>query len=401
MSRVERRHRDVRPTRRAVLAACGAALAAGCTAPDVIGGGREDVEALSCDRTGGWRQHQGDAANSGVATPLPAIDGERDVLVEGLDELAVGAGVAVDADGRAFTGEERAVLAADPDDGAELWRRSLRTDVVGTPVLSCDGVVVQTRVRTVALDAVDGSVLWKREQNNAKGAPVADGETLYVPDDITGALDVASGEVRWTAEFDEGVSPQGCCLADGTLVLCGRRDGGGFLAGVDPESGERRWRTDLGVRVNAAPVSREGTVYVPDEANGVHAVAAASGERVWRAEPYEPYPGDRRGSTPTVVGSTVVVPGGNGAKTVGVDAETGASRWRIETGPVLAPPLSTPDGALVGTANEGLFLVSPDGEVVARATDTRAGAPMALTDAGLFYKTLGPGTRVELVRIPG
>jgi len=382
-------------TRRAVLAALGAAATAGCATEAVPGVGREAVDALACDASGGWRQFQADPGNTGrTSVSPPSFDAGAEVLVDGIEDGAAAPGVVADDRGRVFAPDGTTVLGYDSRGETELWRRSLDAPVAGTPVLACEGVVVGTITRTVALSADDGTVLWEQSVGGS-GPPVADGETIYLPGDVTSALDVASGTKRWTTEYDD-VSVRACCLADGTLVVVGKTGAGGVLTGLDPATSEERWRTDVRTRISAAPTHHDGTVYVPDEGDQVYAVDAETGEVRWRVTAYDAYPGDRRGSAPAVTGSTVVVPSGNGGTTVGLDRETGDRRWGLETAQVLAPPIPTEEGVVIGSINRGLYRVTDSGKVTGRAADTRAGGPMALTEAGLFYKTAGPGDRANI-----
>lgn len=387
-------------TRRAVLAALGAAATAGCADGTVPWVGREAVDALACDASGGWRQFQADPGNTGrTSVSPPSFDAEAEMLVDGIRNGAAAPGVVVDDRGRVFAPDGTTTLGYDSRGGTELWRRSLDAPIAGTPVLACDGVVVATITGTVALSADDGGILWEQSLGGS-GPPVADDETIYLPGGVTSALDVASGAKRWTTEFDD-VSVRTCCLADGTLVVAGKTEAGGMLVGLDPGTGEKRWRTDARNQISAAPAYHDGTVYVPDEGNQVYAVDAETGDVRWQVAAYGDYPGDRRGSAPAVTGSTVVVPSGNGETTVGLDRETGDRRWTLDTAQVLGSPIPTENGVVIGSINQGLYRVSESGEVTDRATDTRAGGPMALTEAGLFYKTAGPGDRVEVSAVLG
>ncbi|WP_255149133.1 PQQ-binding-like beta-propeller repeat protein [Halorarius halobius] len=370
-------------SRRALLATGAAALAAGCQVGPLEGDDPGRTVAVDCDRSTGWRQYQTDAANSGVrAARPPSLDGDIERLAPVGERNG---GVAVGDDGVYF-GDQQSVRALDVA-GRERWRREFRSLVYATPVLVCDAVVVQASTRTVALDRGDGTTLWEADAGAQFSEPLFDGERLFVAGGVTAAVDVADGTVRWSTDLD--VDPWGCCLGDGTLVVAGPTDDGGALVGLDAASGERLWRTDLSRALKAAPTFRDGVAYVPDEGNGVHAVDAATGDLLWQRRPYDEIPGDRRASSPTATGESVVVPSGNGGTTVGVDPSTGERRWSVETGPTLAPPVATGAGVLVGTMNEGLFRVGPDGDVRGRRSDTRAGSQMALTDAGLFYKTAG------------
>jgi outer membrane protein assembly factor BamB len=383
-------------SRRAFLATGVAALTAGCQAVGDLLGDEEETMNAGCGPSQGWHQYQVDAANSGrQALRVPSFDAEPTTL-GGVEDFV--GGVAVDAERRVFVSDEQEVWAVDADEERELWRRLLDAPVSGTPILGCDAVVVQTYDGTHALKKTDGSTIWEAGFGQLSGDPLADGRRIFVASDVPAALDVVDGTDVWTQDAVD-LDPWGCCLGDGVLVVAGQTDGGGALVGLDAESGEHMWRTDLQRGVKTSPTFADGTVYVPDKGNGLVAVSTDSGDVEWQTDPYARIANTRRATTPTVVGETVVVSSGNGPTTVGVDRASGETRWELDTGPTLAPPLATESGVLVGAVNEGLFLVDPDGTLREHKRDTRVGSQMALTEAGLFYQT---GHRSsELVHLAG
>lgn len=373
-------------SRRAVLATGAATLVAGCQSDGFGSDARQTTVDIDCEASDGWRQYQTDAANSGTRTQrTPPFDAEL-TSVGSVSEFS--GGVVVDDARRAFFGDQQAVRAIDVREGDERWRREFNSLVSATPVLACNAVVVQTSVRTYALDRSDGTTLWEASPGNQFAEPLSDGRHVFVASSVPTALDLRDGSTRWSHDLTD-VTPWGCCLGDGCLVVTGLTDRGGVAVGLDAASGDRRWRTDLPNPVKASPTYRDGTAYVPDEGTHLVALSIETGDVEWRTRPYDSLPGGRWAATPTVAGDTVVVPSGNGGTTAAVDRASGETVWEVETGPTLAPPVATGSGVVVGTMNEGLFLVDADGTVVDRRTDTRAGSQMALTDAGLFYKTAG------------
>ena len=52
---------------------------------------------------------------------------------------------------------------------------------------------------------------------------------------------------------------------------------------------------------------RDGTAYVPDEGAHLVALSVETRDVEWRTRPYDSVPGDRRATTPTVAGDTLVV----------------------------------------------------------------------------------------------
>jgi outer membrane protein assembly factor BamB len=197
-------------------------------------------------------------------------------------------------------------------------------------VLACNTVLVQTSTKTYALDRSDGTTLWEASPGNQFAEPLSDGRSVFVASGAPTALDLRDGTVTWSHDLTD-VTPWGCCLGNGILVVTGPTDGGGAVVGLDAASGDRRWRTDLSRVVKAAPTYRDGTVYVPDEGAQLVALTTDTGDVEWRTRPYDSIPGDRRATTPTVADDTVIVPSGNGGTTAAVDRANGEMAWELET----------------------------------------------------------------------
>lgn len=187
---------------------------------------------------------------------------------------------------------------------------------------------------------------------------------------------------------------------------------GGQLVALARETGEPRWTADVGHDGGGAPAVHDGTVYAPawnggpGVDRGVTAVAAASGEVLWRGATdldvgtaptvtaggvfvgggYEnrivtafDHDGTERwrrelreyASTPAVADGTVYY-GVGGSAVVGLDAATGDQRWRRSTdGQMTAPPTVSRDTLLVGSRQGTLY-----------ALDVGDGAERWTVDAG-------------------
>ena len=381
-------------SRRALLATATVSFTAGCQAIGQFSDEQNRSVEVDCDTTGGWHQYQTDPANTGAHNrQAPSFDSEP-TTIDVVSERS--GGIAVDAEQRVFISDQQEIWATEAGADSEIWRRGFNSLIYSTPILTCNAVVVQTSASTYALDKTDGTTLWKASSGNQFAEPLADGHRLFIASDVPVALDIRDGSSMWTQELD-GIEPWGCCLGDETLVIAGETDNGGALVGVDAATGESQWRTDIQRPVKASPTYDDGMMYVPDEGNQLIALAIETGTVEWQTEPYKELSGDRRATTPTVMTDTVVVPGGNGGRTVGVDRVGGETLWELDSGPTLAPPLAAENEVIVGTMNEGIFRIGTDGAVNDRLTDTRVGSQMALTDAGLFYKTAG--LEVELVHL--
>jgi polyvinyl alcohol dehydrogenase (cytochrome) len=112
--------------------------------------------------------------------------------------------------------------------------------------------------------------------------------------------------------------------------------GPGNVAGLTP-----RWAVPTGGDVAATPTVADGVVYVPDLGGNLWAVNAATGAVIWckRVGDYTGVLGDSSRTSPAVSGGEIVIGDGfltsrlvsrAGAFVVGIDAASGALRWRTQ-----------------------------------------------------------------------
>ncbi|NGM68089.1 PQQ-binding-like beta-propeller repeat protein [Natronolimnobius sp. AArcel1] len=128
------------------------------------------------------------------------------------------------------------------------------------PTATERGLVVPSRRAVTLLDPDDGSIEWEYVHDGAASdgsVAVADG-TVYATDgeDELHAIDIETGEQRWTAEYAHDVHP---VVADGVVYLTyfWLYD----LVAIDAESGERRWTYELEAGPSQ-PIVGDGVLYV-------------------------------------------------------------------------------------------------------------------------------------------
>lgn len=247
------------PSRRRLLAACGAAAVgglAGCT------GVLDD----SPDGTV-WR------GSVGGASPLspPALTG--------------GVVAAAGPDGGLDDGR---VDAFDAASGERHWSKDVGrvTGVEAAAGVVCVGVKTGgDSARVLAFDAVSGERRWDASVDNLASAMAAADGTLYAANGGLAAVDASDGSVRWEvdnragASFTVVVAPGEQLAADGTRVVYGGNRGAVALA---REDGSAEWTAETAFSTNAGPVLGDGTAYVGgDHGDGLAALDAATGETRW------------------------------------------------------------------------------------------------------------------------
>lgn len=212
-------------------------------------------------------------------------------------------------------------------DGKQLWRHYAGAPVLSSPMVVGDTVYVSALDGTVhALGLGDGQSRWLYRHPGDRSreaelelygapAPVAAGDHLLTGfhDGSLVALELASGEVGWTADVGEGRYPD---LIGRPLVQ--ERDVfvGGFSApfqAIDLGSQNVRWSLEIGIA--ASPLLQGRTLFVPGSDGRLRAVDAGSGAVIWE--------------------------------------------WDSETSGALTEPQITPAGLMVASSDGGIWLVEP------------------------------------------
>lgn len=301
---------------------------------------------------------------SGSVRALDAATGEERWATD-LDTNYVGGSVALD-DERVYAAAfDARVVALDRETGEELWTAEVddhqMAAIFGSPVVVDDLVITGVasfelmtdnpaptfRGSVVALDAATGDEVWRYwtvDEDEAEVAGVSVWATVavdterghvYVPtgnsygprpsarSDAIVALDLATGEERWIAQFTEG---------DVWTV--------GNPVGTD---------ADVGSPPNLFRVGDVDAVGAPDKAGVFHALDRDTGEVLWEAELTE---GGLQGGAlaSAAVAEDVVYVASNRASQdadlVALDAGSGDERWRVDVGAHVSGPVSWANGVV-------------------------------------------------------
>jgi outer membrane protein assembly factor BamB len=151
------------------------------------------------------------------------------------------------------------------------------------------------------------------------------------------------------------------------------------------------WRVDLGHPITAAPVVKDGCLFIGAYDGVWHARDARTGDAVWRFAPK---------GTPFVwataaVGKGVAVLGGGDGIIYGCDVGTGTELWRVRTGGVIAGGATIAgDTAYIGAMDGALYAITlATGKVRwrARAWWRITAAPAVDLVRGVCYATAEDG----------
>lgn len=172
-------------------------------------------------------------------------------------------------------------------------------------------------------------IAWRAKVGSGYAGPVVVGKKVVVfhrvgKQELVEALDAASGQRLWKAEFEAR-----------------------YRNGYDKDLGPR-----------CVPLVQDGKVYVFGAAGDLHCVALADGKKLWTRELYVDYEGDEgyfgAGSTPILVGGKLVVNvGGKDAGLVALDPATGKTLWK---GTSEIGSYSSPTAAKIGGNEQAIFV---------------------------------------------
>lgn len=259
------------------------------------------------------------------------------------------------------------VAMLDAATGEARWRVDLDSELLAPPLLAGGLAVLMTvDARVVALDLASGERVWSTVRESAplsiRGlpTPATNGRRVFVGFDTgrVAALSLADGNMIWeetvalpggTSELEAIVDVNGALVHLGNEVYATSYNGN--VTALAAESGEILWRRELSSA--RAPAASRGDVFVTDIDSEVHAFDRLSGTSAWTQNRLRA----RSLTAPAVFGDLVAVGDFEGYVHF-LDADTGEMRARIEHGgePVQAQPL---------VAGDLLIVLSADGRLAA------------------------------------
>uniref|UniRef100_UPI002617CB60 outer membrane protein assembly factor BamB family protein n=1 Tax=Haloplanus sp. TaxID=1961696 RepID=UPI002617CB60 len=235
----------------------------------------------------------------------------------------------------------------------------LRVGGARPPVVSDGTVFVGGQESVRAVDAASRDEQWATGISDAEtplvSTPAVTSRSVFVgsvaePEGTVHALDVATGEQRWSVSFSIGTdstggTPPSPLVSDGTVYVVGETT----VYALDAVTGDERWRSEPGGIFDLSRTAlADGTVYVNVDGT-LYALDAATGDEEWAADTTQEV------TIPAVADGTVYV--GQGREVRAIRAADGSERWRFEAGRevvVLSPAVAG------GTVFAGTFKTASD-----------------------------------------
>lgn len=313
-----------------------------------------------------------EARSRGFSVPIPFIGRDRGA---GPDRLTFGGGIAVDTNRVYAHRGANYFVALDSSTGEEVWRQTTFTPFHSAPTV-VDGRVFATTDdnELVAMDALDGSVLWTHRGISEPAriltapSPVVFGEVVVVPytSGELVALRVQNGTTLWSDSLSRagGLTPL-TSINDiaGSPVIMGNQvyalSHSGTLAAFDLRTGERVWEQAVGGV--QAPWVVGDIMYVLSSDSEVLALDRQTGDVRWIAELEDEarrrFRGTRRvaWTGPILAGGRLIVASSEGEMVI-LDAYSGERQGDRDIGdPVYIAPIIANETVYVLTDNARLL----------------------------------------------
>jgi hypothetical protein len=224
------------------------------------------------------------SAGSGSQYDVSALTPARGVPQWSAPLLAPGLAAA---DGLVFAAGEQdglpGLFALDPASGRQLWRYS--ATVIGTPAVT-GGVVyalasVNASYQLYAVVAASGRPLWTQPADWSDSPVVADGDTVCIVGQSSGALWVwaaGTGKLLWTSDADGGIVS--AAVAAGIVYAITKN---GSLLALEAASNKLLWQKAANIVIS--PTISGGTVYAGSPGYGIIARQSGDGSELWQSEP--------------------------------------------------------------------------------------------------------------------
>ncbi|WP_374473437.1 outer membrane protein assembly factor BamB [Arenimonas sp.] len=267
-------------------------------------------------------------------------------------------------------GRNGEIVALDAETGAERWRARATSEVIATPLVTPDRIVVRSNDgRVFGLDPADGTRKWVFDRGvpalsvRGNGAPVSDGQLVYLgyDDGTVVALRLQDGLVGWTqlvAEADGRNELDRMADVDGELAL-GYQEiyATSFRSqtmAISTANGRPLWNRDVGGYAGLALLADR--LIVTDPAGTVWALDRNNGSALWKQEALA----RRWLTTPALQGDYIVV-GDIEGYLHWIRASDGviAGRDRVAKEAIRGTPQVTPTGTLLALTIDGKLAAYP------------------------------------------
>jgi outer membrane protein assembly factor BamB len=271
--------------------------------------------------------------------------------------------------------------------GRIIWARRQNGAIASSPAISGDRVFISSMDGSLtAYSRAHGTPLWRFSTGGSpvESSPLVVDGRVYVGtwSGRLHAVDAGSGRELWSARAPADI--KGSAALAGGLVVVG--DYAGNVHAFDPRTGAERWTYRGGQRFYGGPAVSGDTLVIGDVGGAVIALDARTGAERWRHAT-----GGYVYSSAAIAGGAVFI-GSYDGRFQALDLATGALRWSFDAGGRISGSATVVDG-VVYTA-----VLARAGEAQRTfGLDARTGAVRYRGHDGRYSPAVGAGTTLYLV----
>lgn len=222
------------------------------------------------------------------------------------------------------------VYALDTTTGAKKWDYITNHQIVGSPAIAGNALIIASGDKIYKLDAQKGVPLWDKPFD-ASGkiwcTPVISDSIIYFGTlgHKVYAVDLETGENKWEKGFSGAIASTPL-IVDDTLYIGTLNNQ--FYALDITEEGRTRWEFETDNWVWTQALFHEGTIFFGSFGGSVYALDASSGEmKTQWGNPYSTESGDRIRARPAIAGDVLLI-GSQDDHVYGLNLEDGMQAWR-------------------------------------------------------------------------
>ena len=252
------------------------------------------------------------------------------------------------------------VYALDATNGSEIWRSEIAS---GTSAIVVDDIVyIGSGDGMYALNASDGETIWRSEIEVRSSPVVVDGAVYFGSGEgILYALDASDGSMDWYFETESNLLRSSPTVVDESVYF---ESLGGILYALNTSDGSERWSYRTSFGGNTSPTVANDTVYTSSNQK-MYALSTSDGSLNWSYE-LGRISNANPESSPAVADGVVYV--GSSNNVYALDASDGTEEWIYETDSTVNSSPTVADG-VVYVGSDSLYSSDDDNLHALSASD--------------------------------
>ncbi|MDD4924237.1 MAG: PQQ-binding-like beta-propeller repeat protein [Dehalococcoidales bacterium] len=318
-------------------------------------------------------------------------------------------------DGTIYVASQGKLAALQKNNGSVIWQREIEKDTATSSALSCgmssaasviyanpvvyNGVVYVATYsgKIYAYSTASGNLLWKYPNEGYVqgiiGGLIIDNGAMYfaaVGGTVT-ALNIETQQVIWQYDTKDTLWASPCLNGD-TLYIASYDK---RLFAIDINSGDLKWTQPFKTNgpIVAAPVCDNGIVYIGSLDRGIYAIDSENGELIWKfsADSDAEYtPRNWFWATPLVVDGVIYAPNMDGFVYI-VNSSDGRLITALElNNAVSSNPVLFEDKVIVSTQNGDLYSINTanNTKFLFKSLDLTVQSSLSVDDGIIYVHTI-------------